>query len=679
MNTLRQKLAGSWRGLLAASLAICASVAMAQTPEPGGNANDQKQLVDGASIKPVIIDSRNFFPQVNRTAGRKNLKPENPKDPNGFLLGPPNNLRMGDSTLPNNNKAGARFPGIGFTGLTPPDPHLAVGPNHIVQVVNTKIAWYDKLGNIQFEQNFDNSGFYAGLAGNFVFDPKVIYDPVAKRFITIVLDVDFDFGTSAFFISVSDDDNPNGLWYSYKINNTVSSGGDLFWGDYPSITSNGDMVACSFNMFPFANGGVFALVLAFDVAEAATGADLNLTPFFPAGFTLQMSRVFGDTGSNIYSVGRVNNTSMRLTRIRRVGPNKVLSQTTVNVPAYTNAPSANAVGDLRDTIGDRVLCSAVADNKIVAAMSIGGGPGGAARVGWWQFDPSNWPVSGTPTLVQSGVIQATQSGRSIYMPSIAINTQGTISVVASASSNSESPSIVVSSRKVTDPLGQMSVPLKLASSANYVGFGLPFSLRWGDYAAAVPDPNDHTRFFGTCNTAQNTNVWTTDIVTWQVQGGVGGGSNDVGPSSVVPVIGTVSGGSVAGFAALDATTYDVTSVLVPDRGFYAAYDLTFVAPTSNSNRIRASVSAQSSTTAVAGYIYIWNVNTNAWEFMGSGTFGSAQTELSFLSRAGASDFIDGSNNVKVRVFTLQPIRRRGGSPLPYDLRSDFANLQFLSN
>ncbi|MCB0825115.1 MAG: hypothetical protein KDC26_02910 [Armatimonadetes bacterium] len=670
-------MAGSWRGLLAASLAVCASVAIAQTPEPGSNTNTQKQLVSSAPVKPVITDSRKFFPQVNRTAGRKNLKPENPKDPNGFLIGPPNNLRMGDSILPNNNKAGAKFPGIGFTGLTPPDPHLAVGPNHVLQVVNTKIAWYDKLGNIQFEQNFDNSGFYAGLAGNFVFDPKVVYDPVAKRFVTIVLDVDFDTFESYFFISVSDDDDPNGLWYTYKIENTVSVGGDLHWGDYPSITSNGDMMACSFNMFPFANGGVFAMVIAFDVAEAATGADLNLSSFFPNGFTLQMSRVFGDTGGSIFAIGKVNNSTMRLTRIRRVGPNKVLSQTNIAVPAYSNAPLANAVGDFRDTIGDRVLCSAVSDNKIVAAMSIGDGPGGAARVGWWEFDPSDWPVSGSPTLVQSGVIQATQSGRSIYMPSIAINQQGTISVIATASSQSESPSIVVSSRKATDPLGQMSVPFKLASSPNYAGFG--FSLRWGDYASVVPDPNDHTRFFGTCNTAISSFTWTTDIVTWQFQGGVGGGSNDVAPTSVTPVIGSVSGGSVADFAALDSSTYDVTSVLVPNRGFYAAYDMTFVAPSSTSNRIRATVSAQSTTSAVAGYVYIWNFNTNAWEYMGSGTFGTAQTELSFLSRAGASDFIDGSNNVQVRVFSLQPIRRRGGSPLPYDLQSDFANLQFMSN
>jgi len=37
-----------------------------------------------------------------------------------------------------------RFPGVSANGSAPPDPNLAVGPNHIVQIVNTEFAVYSK-------------------------------------------------------------------------------------------------------------------------------------------------------------------------------------------------------------------------------------------------------------------------------------------------------------------------------------------------------------------------------------------------------------------------------------------------------------------------------------------------------------------------------------------------------
>src|SRR5207253_3112610 len=41
----------------------------------------------------------------------------------------------------------ASFPGVGANGFAPGDPNLAVGPNHIVQIVNVEYAVFDKSGN----------------------------------------------------------------------------------------------------------------------------------------------------------------------------------------------------------------------------------------------------------------------------------------------------------------------------------------------------------------------------------------------------------------------------------------------------------------------------------------------------------------------------------------------------
>ena len=47
------------------------------------------------------------------------------------------------------------FPGIddpnSFCDCEPPDPHVAVGPEHVVQVVNSAIAIYNKDGSVAVE------------------------------------------------------------------------------------------------------------------------------------------------------------------------------------------------------------------------------------------------------------------------------------------------------------------------------------------------------------------------------------------------------------------------------------------------------------------------------------------------------------------------------------------------
>ena len=43
------------------------------------------------------------------------------------------------------------FTGIFDTGWTPPDPEMAVGPDHVVLMTNGKIAFFTKTGTQTFE------------------------------------------------------------------------------------------------------------------------------------------------------------------------------------------------------------------------------------------------------------------------------------------------------------------------------------------------------------------------------------------------------------------------------------------------------------------------------------------------------------------------------------------------
>src|SRR5882762_5520325 len=65
----------------------------------------------------------------------------------------------------------------GITSI-PPDTHGAVGPNHLMTVLNTQIRIQDRAGNVLSTVSMD--GFWASLdtlnPPN-AFDPKIFYDP----------------------------------------------------------------------------------------------------------------------------------------------------------------------------------------------------------------------------------------------------------------------------------------------------------------------------------------------------------------------------------------------------------------------------------------------------------------------------------------------------------------------
>ena len=82
----------------------------------------------------------------------------------------------------------------------PPDPHNAVGPNHVVNIGNVMIEWRKKddpdprehlEGLVTFFGTIPGPGaplLPTEQLGTFKFDPKVIYDQYAGRFVAIALE-----------------------------------------------------------------------------------------------------------------------------------------------------------------------------------------------------------------------------------------------------------------------------------------------------------------------------------------------------------------------------------------------------------------------------------------------------------------------------------------------------------
>src|SRR6266853_1561735 len=83
------------------------------------------------------------------------------------------------------------FDGIGNGPLytvhaAPPDTNMAVGPNHLVQIVNTALAVYNKTGSLLYGPVAINT-LWAGFGGlceaDNNGDPIVRYDAIANRFL----------------------------------------------------------------------------------------------------------------------------------------------------------------------------------------------------------------------------------------------------------------------------------------------------------------------------------------------------------------------------------------------------------------------------------------------------------------------------------------------------------------
>jgi hypothetical protein len=142
---------------------------------------------------------------------------------------------------------GSRDPG----NYIPPDPHLAVGPNHVITVDNSRFIIFDKKGNRI--QSISAAGWYSDFgAGLGPFDCQIVYDHFAGRWVQEWMVVDEDNQTSFWFLSVSDDSDPIGTWINFAFPNHLNGTENVGnWGDYPKIGYDQQAFYISGRQFPF--------------------------------------------------------------------------------------------------------------------------------------------------------------------------------------------------------------------------------------------------------------------------------------------------------------------------------------------------------------------------------------------------------------------------------------------
>jgi hypothetical protein len=379
------------------------------------------------------------------------------------------------------------FLGITQTSLTPPDPHLAVGPAHVVEIVNGAIAWFDRDGTFLSQQAIDGGGgFWAPVGANgFIFDPEVVFDPDSRRFFAMANERGT--GKAYFLLAVSDDDDPLGSWNKYRFDVTAAAGDTDI--DSPNMGVDDQAVYLTADFF----GPDKYLIFIVEKAPLLSGGAPLTRSLLHVGSQSWGIPVMYGTAPAFYMVEAFESSSSSTLRLHAItDPLGTPADTTfdLSVPTYTfpEDPPQQGTSVRPETFEARFWSCVFRDGKLYATHHQG-----SSRVlqRWYEIDMSSWPSSGTPTLVQSGDVDPGPGVRSFF-GSIGVDGAGNIGLTYARSSSSEFISMARSWHPAGAPAGSTTPSVVVQASS-----GSDISGRWGDYSATVPDPDVDGVFWGT--------------------------------------------------------------------------------------------------------------------------------------------------------------------------------------
>ena len=630
----------------------------------------------GKSYVGKTVDMKSFQPQINPTFRIRQMEREHDLD-RRRPLGQPSNLIAG-GTLSGTRVSliSPLFKGIGATGSEPPDPDLGVGPNHIVEVVNTSIAFFNKTGTKLFEQPLDQ-WFSSVSPEPFESDPKVFYDQVAKRWVVIILSLKFatSGGISDFLIGVSNTSDPTGTWKQFKVSNLQTVGSNTYWLDYPGFGYNKDLICMAGNMFAMdgSTGYNGVQLMAFNKATLYGGTATPTSLSMPNNGTTQITKTLDGTNPAIYAIEAESQNSVRLTALSKSGSTINTTQASVPVPQweYDQGFLTGPGGVVVQTNDPRLLVASSFNGRIVTSHHVAVSNSDlrpAAR--WYDIKTNGWPVSGTPTLFQSGQVNP-PAGHGYSFPAINIDKKFGIGMTFSMIGTSTPGKIMGTGRRPSDPPGTMGAPIVLENSLSGTYNG--FSTRWGDYFDVELDPNDSSTFWAVGMGAGVNGRWQTFIKSFKVS------LPDteliqVMPSGVTTVAGTLLSGNKNSLFSQDAVTLNIQSKGVSGLGQVAGFNSVYTLPFSGGvDTLRAFVTATGPTGSSA-LVSLLNVQKGVYEQVT--TFGLSPTGASKvleLTPAQIALYVSSTKQVSMIVRAVSPTRP-GAAPTVFTFKTDQATL-----
>ena len=168
------------------------------------------------------------------------------------------------------------FPGNSWSGGIPLDNHMATNNDGlIITVVNTQMVILENTGF--YRKVFNLNDFWAPLGeAERYFDPRIIYDPVADRFIVAMMqDYDCDGSNIVFAFTATND--PTGDWHLYQFEGCPKT--DATFADFPMISITENELFFTYNAVyqdsSWQTGFAETLIYQIDKNDGYNGNDLN--------------------------------------------------------------------------------------------------------------------------------------------------------------------------------------------------------------------------------------------------------------------------------------------------------------------------------------------------------------------------------------------------------------------
>jgi hypothetical protein len=427
-----------------------------------------------------------------------------------------NNTENGGQTVLLNN-----FPGISMTNFIPPDPTIAAGPEHIIICANSTFKILDKEGNVL--KSISAAVWWAPAWPDENGDPQVIYDHYSQRWVLVWMQVNSGLQTAGNLIAYSDDDNPLGTWYMYrldtKMHGTVSSN---TWGDYPKVGYDEDAIYILTRCIDFSGAGhLYNKIRIINKAELyssnagpLTYKDIwdNRMPAQGIGgavldcITPGISYTSGNGGwffwaMGIYGGAPVSADFYALYKIVNPLTSPTIRGKVLPVQLYTSPPLANQLGGGMgiETIGWITKGPVIRDGFLFVAHDIQNSTNSNySSVKYLKVDLNSHSIVDN--------IEFGSAGYFYLFPSITIDKEHNAAITFSRSADTEYIGAFYSTKHSSDPMISPSQPFAIGNGNYELTYGSGIN-RWGDYFGIYLDPANDYDIWMISEYAAATNIW----------------------------------------------------------------------------------------------------------------------------------------------------------------------------
>ena len=390
----------------------------------------------------------------------------------------------------------------------PPDTHGAVGPNHLMVVLNTQIRIQTRAGATLSTVPTDT--FWSAAPGPWAsgvpntFDPQVFYDPFSNRWMFTVV-ADFDAATSAILLAVSQTSDPTGNWKIYKVDVDSTNAA---WADYPRMGFNKNWIVVTVNMFGISDGAfkrssiyafnkptlyAFAAAAGFKVFHEACNPGASF-----CAFTQTPALTYNNALNTMYLVEDWDGTKqLRISSITGTPAAPAYSSSHPFTPPVADADSWEdnpATSNFAPQLGSTEKIQ-TNDSRIQSVVYRNGSLWAAhtiflpntesptrCSVQWWQLTPAG-------AVQQRGRVDDPAGAKFYAFPSLAVNKNNDVLIGYTRFSSQQYPSANYAFRAGTDPVNTLRDDrvLRAGSAPYFKDFGTGRN-RWGDYSSTVVDP-----------------------------------------------------------------------------------------------------------------------------------------------------------------------------------------------